>query len=87
MIAKNESFDEQQTFRSLLRQMQDGSQEATRKIIQTYGPQIRSVVRRQMSQRVRSLYDSEEFAQLVYEESDSRQRAAANRRAASEDHS
>ena len=58
--------DEHLTFGSLLRQMQDGSHEAAWTIVQTFGPQIRAVVRRQMSQRLRSLYDSEDFVQSVW---------------------
>lgn len=58
--------DEHLTFRSLLRQMQDGSREAAWTIVQTFGPQIRAVVRRQMSQHLRKLYDSEDFVQLVW---------------------
>ena len=58
--------DEHLTFRSLLRQMQDGSHEAAWTIVQTYSPQVQAVIRRQMSKRLRSLYDSEDFVQSVW---------------------
>jgi RNA polymerase sigma-70 factor (ECF subfamily) len=58
--------DEHQTFRSLLRQMQEGSHDAAWTLVETYGPQIRAVVRRRMNRRLRSLYDSDDFVQSVW---------------------
>ena len=58
--------DERQEFRTLLAQAKAGSQDAASTLVQIYGPQIRTIVRRQMTPRLRPFYDSEDFVQSVW---------------------
>jgi len=53
-------------FRELVARLRDGSNEAAKQIIDEYGPHIRSVVRRSMNPRMRSVFDSIDFEQEVW---------------------
>jgi RNA polymerase sigma factor (sigma-70 family) len=53
-------------FVALLERVCNGSPEAVREFLQTYGPPILRVVRRKLTQRLRSKYDSIDFEQAVW---------------------
>jgi RNA polymerase sigma factor (sigma-70 family) len=53
-------------FERLLHRMREGSQEAAQEIVETYGPHIRSVVKRRMADVLRSTFDSEDFVQSAW---------------------
>jgi RNA polymerase sigma factor (sigma-70 family) len=53
-------------FRILLRQVQSGSQEAIRELIERYAPHIVRAVRRKLSKAIRPKFDSIDFAQAVW---------------------
>ena len=53
-------------FRILLRQVQSGSHEAIRELIERYAPHILRAVRRKLSKAIRAKFDSIDFAQAVW---------------------
>jgi RNA polymerase sigma factor (sigma-70 family) len=53
-------------FEQLLLRMREGSEEAAQEIVETYGPHIRSVVKRRMADVLRSAFDSEDFVQSAW---------------------
>jgi hypothetical protein len=56
--------DSQQDFQSLMRCVQEGSEDAARQVFERYGPHIIGVIRR-LSLEMRSLFDSPDFTQDV----------------------
>jgi len=58
--------DDTRRFQSLLRQLQEGSHEAARELAETYGEHVLRCVRSRLPRRLRSRYDSIDFAQLVW---------------------
>ncbi len=61
-LENTESFH----FRELMSQMRSGSTEAAWELVELYGPHIRAVVRRMLDERMRTMFDSEDFAQAVW---------------------
>ena len=55
-----------QHFRELMTQMNSGSADAAWELVELYGPHIRAVVRRMLDDRMRTVFDSEDFAQAVW---------------------
>jgi RNA polymerase sigma factor (sigma-70 family) len=55
-----------QRFRELMSQMRSGSSSAAWELVEQYGPHIRAVVRRMLDDRMRTVFDSEDFAQAVW---------------------
>jgi RNA polymerase sigma-70 factor (ECF subfamily) len=53
-------------FRHLLREVQNGSHEATRELIESYGPHIIRAVRRKLNKAIRPKFDSIDFVQAVW---------------------
>jgi len=53
-------------FRRLLTEVQSGSHEATRELVESYGPHIIRAVRRKLSKSIRSKFDSVDFVQAVW---------------------
>lgn len=53
-------------FRDLLHRALDGSEEAARELVARYGASLRRAVRRCLSRRLRSLFDSADFEQIVW---------------------
>jgi RNA polymerase sigma-70 factor (ECF subfamily) len=53
-------------FAALLVRVQNGSDGATRLLIDSYGPHILRIVRRRLSRQMRSKYDSLDFVQAVW---------------------
>ncbi len=53
-------------FRRLLREVQNGSHEATRELIESYGPHIIRAVRRKLNRAIRPKFDSIDFVQAVW---------------------
>ena len=53
-------------FRLLLTQVKDGSHEATRELIERYGPHIFRAVRRKLNKAIRAKFDSVDFVQVVW---------------------
>jgi RNA polymerase sigma factor (sigma-70 family) len=53
-------------FVALLHQVKSGSSEAAWELIKRYGPHVQRVVRRSMSRRLRSQFDSVDFVQAVW---------------------
>lgn len=53
-------------FRLLLREVQSGSHEATRELIESYGPHIIRAVRRKLNKAIRPKFDSIDFVQAVW---------------------
>jgi RNA polymerase sigma factor (sigma-70 family) len=53
-------------FRLLMRRVVEGGEDAARQIIEDYGESIRRAVRRALNTRLRSKFDSMDFAQLVW---------------------
>ncbi len=58
--------ERQDDFAALVRRVRDGSDEATRELIDRYGPHILRVVRRRLSKQLRSKFDSLDFVQSVW---------------------
>lgn len=50
----------------LLKQVQEGSQDAARELAETYGPHVRRYVRRNLDASLRPKFDSIDFVQLVW---------------------
>src|SRR5262245_48951943 len=53
-------------FRDLMRQVNEGSDDAIRELVQVYGPHILRVVRMRLSKHLRSKFDSADFVQSVW---------------------
>lgn len=53
-------------FRLLLEQVQSGSQQATRQLIEHYAPTIVRAVRRRLNKAIRAKFDSADFVQAVW---------------------
>jgi RNA polymerase sigma-70 factor (ECF subfamily) len=56
----------QDAFTRLMEQIRAGSQDAARELVEQYGPHILRVVRRKLSQRLRTKFDSDDFVQAVW---------------------
>src|SRR5262249_15126713 len=50
----------------LMERLRDGCPQAARELFDRYGGHVRRVVRRKLSERLRSQYDSTDFAQAVW---------------------
>jgi RNA polymerase sigma factor (sigma-70 family) len=57
---------DKQDFRTLMRQISDGSEDAAWILVENYGELIRRAVRRVLNTRLRSKFDSLDFVQLVW---------------------
>lgn len=53
-------------FQSLMRRVQEGSEEAAWELVEGYGEAVRRAVRRALNVRLRSKFDSLDFVQLVW---------------------
>jgi RNA polymerase sigma factor (sigma-70 family) len=53
-------------FKILMERLRDGCPQAARELFDLYGGHVRRVVRRRLSERLRSQYDSTDFAQAVW---------------------
>jgi len=53
-------------FKELMRQVNEGSVDAVRELVQVYGPHILRVVRLRLNKRLRSRFDSADFVQSVW---------------------
>jgi RNA polymerase sigma factor (sigma-70 family) len=58
--------DPREDFNQLMAEVRGGSQEAAKKLVQSYGPHVLRIVRRWLHARLRSKYDSEDFTQAVW---------------------
>jgi RNA polymerase sigma-70 factor (ECF subfamily) len=58
--------DRELHFRDLIRQVQQGSQQAARLLADVYGPHVQRYVRRAISREMRNQFDSLDFVQLVW---------------------
>lgn len=66
MATASLDHSESDHFRELMDQMRSGSTEAAWELVELYGPHIRAVVRRMLDDRMRTVFDSEDFAQAVW---------------------
>lgn len=57
---------ETSAFRDAIERVCAGSEQAAQDLIDDYGPHIQRVVRRKLSQQMRSKFDSEDFVQMVW---------------------
>jgi RNA polymerase sigma-70 factor (ECF subfamily) len=62
---KGMSIDPQE-FQSLLQGLRAGSQEAARRLVAGYGQVVLRVIRRRLHKRMRTKFDSDDFAQSVW---------------------
>jgi RNA polymerase sigma factor (sigma-70 family) len=53
-------------FDQLLEQVRDGSEEAVHRLVHSYSPHLRRAIRRRLSSRIRSKFDSTDFEQSVW---------------------
>jgi RNA polymerase sigma-70 factor (ECF subfamily) len=53
-------------FAILMQRLREGSQEAATELFERYGPHILLVVRRRLSKKLRSKFDSDDFTQAVW---------------------
>ncbi len=53
-------------FKALLDRVRDGSEDAAWELLDVYGPHVMRVIRRTLSQQMRTRYDSTDFAQAVW---------------------
>ncbi len=53
-------------FKALMQRLHEGSEEAAREVHRVYGPHLRRVIRRRLTQQLRSKFDSLDFAQDVW---------------------
>jgi len=58
--------DAQREFADLMRRVREGSPEAARELAEVYGPHIFRVVRRRLTKRLRTKFDSSDFVQSVW---------------------
>lgn len=56
----------QHTLEALITEMRSGSESAYRQFVFEYGPHVLRVVRRHLNNKLRRLYDSEDFQQAVW---------------------
>jgi RNA polymerase sigma factor (sigma-70 family) len=56
----------QDEFASLMQRISEGSEDAVKELLEKYGPYIFHVVRRKLNKKLRSKFDSEDFAQSVW---------------------
>ncbi len=66
MATASLDHSESQQFRELMSRMRSGSTDAAWELVEMYGPHIRAVVRRMLDKRMRTVFDSEDFAQAVW---------------------
>ncbi len=59
-------MSDENEFSMLIERMRAGSEEAARELFRRYGPHIIRVVRRRLTKRLRSKFDSQDFAQAVW---------------------
>lgn len=59
-------MEKQGRFKELMRQVNEGSEDAVRELVQVYGPHILRVVRLRLSKQLRSRFDSADFVQSVW---------------------
>jgi RNA polymerase sigma factor (sigma-70 family) len=59
----SQHFDE---FGTLMQRVREGSQDAARELSERYGPHILRIVRKKLASRLRSMFDSDDFAQAVW---------------------
>lgn len=64
--AQSQANADSTPFAVLMEQLRAGSEEAAWKLLETYGPHIKAVVRRFLDQRMRTMYDSDDFVQSVW---------------------
>ncbi|MBI5761026.1 MAG: sigma-70 family RNA polymerase sigma factor [Planctomycetales bacterium] len=57
---------EAQSFRKLIQEVREGSPEAFQQVIDQYGRHVYRAVRRRLDRRIRSKFDSDDFAQAVW---------------------
>ena len=53
-------------FRALVNRIRDGSEEAARELLEKYGSYVLRAVRRNLSRRLRTRFDSQDFVQAVW---------------------
>jgi RNA polymerase sigma-70 factor (ECF subfamily) len=53
-------------FSGLMRRLRDGDEEAARVLLRDYGPHILRIIRRRLDPKLRSKFDSQDFAQSVW---------------------
>jgi RNA polymerase sigma factor (sigma-70 family) len=53
-------------FQELMLRVQQGSNEASRELLERYGPHVKRVVRQKLSRKLRAKFDSDDFAQAVW---------------------
>ena len=58
--------DPQKQFEELMQRVRDGSEEAARELLDTYGGHIYQAVRRRLNKRLRPKFDSQDFVQAVW---------------------
>lgn len=58
--------EQPQDFATLMQRVRDGSEEAVRELLETYGNHIYRAVRRRLNQQLRSRFDSQDFVQAVW---------------------
>jgi RNA polymerase sigma-70 factor (ECF subfamily) len=58
--------DQHRDFEFLMQQLRQGTPEATRRLVEDYGKHVRRVVRRRLSQELRTQFDSMDFVQDVW---------------------
>jgi len=58
--------DRNERFQRLVRELKAGSPDAARELTETYGGHVLRVIRRRLPQRLRSQFDSLDFAQIVW---------------------
>ena len=58
--------DEASEFASLMKRVQEGSQEAAWELLETYGSHLQRYVRRSLNREMRSKFDSVDFVQVVW---------------------
>jgi RNA polymerase sigma factor (sigma-70 family) len=58
--------DAREEFALLMQRVSEGSEDAVKELLARYGPSILRVVRRRLSRKMRSKFDSEDFTQSVW---------------------
>ena len=65
-LASTVSMDLQDNFRDLMQRVREGSEDAAWELVDKYGGYLRRAVRRVLSHKLRSKFDSLDFVQLVW---------------------
>lgn len=65
MSAETDPYDDE-AFRNLTERLKNGSEDAFGEILERYGPYVMRSVRRSLDRRLRSRFDSQDFAQAVW---------------------